>query len=165
MEPLVSAAEVAEDRAIVEAQFVDTCRITIAGVGKGPINETTGKYDKPDRIVVYGPGSVDADGNPVTPDTVAGRTTLSGKCRIQVRSDINSNAVEAVVAEHEWTYRTATLQLPIDGTGQIPSEAVAEYLTCPSDPEMVGRVFNVSAETKGKTLATHRRYRIRELMS
>lgn len=165
MEPLLTPDEIAEDRAIVEAQFVDTCRITVAGTGKGPFNEDTGQYDPPDRRTVYGPGSVDEDGNPVTADTEAGRVTLSGKCRIQVRSDINSNAVEAVVAEHEWTYRTATLQLPIEGTAQIPAEAVAEYLSCPSDPVMVGRVFNVSAESKGKSQATHRRYRIRELMS
>lgn len=166
MEPLLTDAEILEDRAIVEAQFQDTCRITIAGKGKPVFNEETGQYDKPARVVVYGPGSVDADGRPITTSTVAGRTTLSGKCRIQVRSDINSNAVEAVVAEHEWTYRTATLQLPILGTARIPSEgAVVEYLTCRHDPDMVGRVFNVSAETKGKSAGTHRRYRIRELMS
>lgn len=165
MEPLLTSAEIAEDRAIVEAQFVDTCRITVAGTGEPEFNEETGQYDLPPRVIVYGPGAVDADGNPVTSDTVDGRSTLAGRCRIQVRSDINSNAVEAVVGEHEWTYRTATLQLPIDGTAQVPSEAVVEYLSCPSDPVMVGRVFNVSAETKGKSQATHRRYRIRELMS
>lgn len=142
MEPLISPTEVAEDRAIAEAQMIDTCRITKPGVGKGPFDEATMKYAPPARIPVY-----------------------EGKCRIQVRSDINSNAVEAVVAEHEWTYRTATLQLPIEGTGEILGDYVAEILTCPYDPEMVGRVFNLQVESKGKTLATHRRYRIRELMS
>lgn len=143
MEPLISPTEVAEDRAIAEAQMIDTCRITKPGPGgPGAFNETTMKYDTPARVTVY-----------------------EGKCRIQVRSDINSNAVEAVVAEHEWTYRTATLQLPIEGTGDILGDYVAEILTCPYDPEMVGRVFNLQVESKGKTLATHRRYRIRELMS
>lgn len=165
MEQLLTSDEIAEDRAIAEAQMIDTCRITIAGEGKGPFNEETLQYDPPPRITVYGPGSVDAAGNPITADTAEGRATLAGRCRIQVRSDINSNAVEAVVGEHEWTYRTATLQLPILGTSRIPSKATVEYLTCVYDHDMVGRVFNVSAETKGKSQATHRRYRIRELMS
>lgn len=143
MEPLVSATEVAEDRAIAEAQMIDTCRITKPGPGgKGPLDEETGQYTLPARVTVY-----------------------EGKCRIQVRSDINSNAVEAVVAEHEWTYRTATLQLPIEGTGDVQSDYVAEILSCPFDPSLVGLIFNVQAETKGKTLATHRRFRIRGLMS
>lgn len=122
--------------------MVDTCRITKPGEGKGPFNEATGQYDPPARITVY-----------------------EGKCRIQVRSDINSNAVEAVVGEHEWTYRTGTLQLPITAeTGAIRPDFICEYLTCPLDPSMVGRLFNMQAETKGKTHATHRRYRIREVL-
>ena len=142
MSQLITSAEVAEDRALAEAQMIDTCRITKPGVGKGVFDDTTMQYAAPARISVY-----------------------EGPCRIQVRSDINSNAVEAVVAEHEWTYRTATLQLPITGTGGIQSDHVAEILTCPYDPEMIGRVFNMQVESKGKTLASHRRYRIRELMS
>jgi hypothetical protein len=165
VEPLLTATEIAEDRAIAEAQMIDVCRMTKAGTGKGPWNDTTGAYDPPARIVVYGPGAVDADGVPYTEATELGAQVLAGKYRIQVRSDINSNAVEAVVAEHEGTYRTATLQLPIAGTGHIPTDVEAELLTCTYDPEMVGRVFNVQAETKGKTHATHRRYRIREVLS
>lgn len=165
MEPLLTATEIAEDRALAEAQMVDVCRITKPGVGKGPFNNATGQYDAPAPVVVYGPGSVDEDGVPITDDTELGQQILAGKCRIQVRSDINSNAVEAVVAEHEGTYRTATLQLPITGTGQIPLDAQAEILAAPYDAEMVGRVFNVHAETKGKTVATHRRYSIREVLS
>lgn len=129
-------------RLAAESLMVDTCRITKPGEGKGPFNEHTGQYDPPPRITVY-----------------------EGKCRIQVRSDINANAVEAVVGDHEWTYRTATLQLPIEGTGQIRPDFVCEYLTCPLDPDMVGRQFNMQAESKGKTHATHRRYRLRELLS
>lgn len=165
MEPLLSAREIAEDRAIAEANFIDVCRITKPGVGKGVFDKTTGQYDTPPRIVVYGPGAVDdTTGEPVTEATELGRAILAGKYRIQVRSDINSNAVEAVVAEHEWTYRTATMQLPILGTGHLRSDYVAEIVTCSYDPELVGHVFNLQAETKGKSQATHRRFRIRELM-
>lgn len=142
MEPLLSAADVAFGRALAEAHFVDTCRITKSGIGKGPFNETTGQYDPPPRVLVY-----------------------EGRCRIQVRSDINSNAVEAVVGEHEWTYRTGTMQLPMAGTGDIKPDYVAEILTCPFDESMVGRQYNMQAESKGKTHATHRRYRIREVLS
>lgn len=126
----------------MNALMIDTCRITKPGVGTGPFNEETGQYDPPARITVY-----------------------EGPCRIQVRSDINSNAVEAVVGEHEFTYRTGTLQLPIDGTADIKPDYVAEHLTCPLDPSLVGRLYNLQAESKGKTHATHRRYRMREVLS
>lgn len=166
MEPLLTAQEIAEDRAIAEANFLDVIEITKPGAGKGPFNEETLQYDTPPRIVVYGPGAVDdATGAPLTIATPLGAAILAGRSRIQVRSDINSNAVEAVVAEHEWTYRTATLQLPIFGTGHLRSDYVAKILACPGDPELIGHIFNLQAETKGKSQATHRRFRIRELMS
>lgn len=164
---LLTAQEIAEDRAIAAAQMIDVCRITAPGAGgKGAFNETTLQYATPARVIVYGPGAVDLDtGDPIVGDTPRGRAILAGKYRIQVRSDINSNAVEAVVAEHEWTYRTATLQLPILGTEHLQSDYVLEIVTCTYDEALVGRVFNMQAETKGKTHATHRRFRIRELMS
>lgn len=128
-------------RAAILALMIDECVITAPGEGKGPFNEETGQYDAPPRVTVY-----------------------EGPCRIQVRSDINSNAVEAVVAEHEFTYRTGTLQLPIHGTGDIRPDYIATVTRCPLDESMVGREYNMQAETKGKTHATHRRYRIRELI-
>lgn len=128
-------------RAAIEALMIDTCRITGPGAGDPVFNETTGQYDMPARVVLY-----------------------EGKCRIQVRSDINSNAVEAVIGEHEFTYRTATLQLPVDGTGGVRPDSVATLVTCPLDPALEGAEFNIQAETKGKTHATHRRYRIREVV-
>ena len=165
MEQLLTANEIAEDRAIAEAQMIDVCTITMPGVGKGPFNETTMQYDTPPRVIVYGPGSVDKVTKvPLQPDSDLNRAILAGKYRIQVRSDINSNAVEAVVAEHEWTYRTATLQLPIFGTGHLESNYVANIVTCTYDDSLTGREFNLQAETKGKSQATHRRFRIRELM-
>lgn len=165
MEQLLTANEIAEDRAIAEAQMIDVCTITMPGVGKGAFNETTMQYDTPARVIVYGPGAVDKDTLvPLQPDSEMSRAILAGKYRIQVRSDINSNAVEAVVGEHEWTYRTATMQLPILGTAHLEANYVANIITCTYDDSLTGRVFNLQAETKGKTHATHRRFRIRELM-
>lgn len=147
---LISAAEIAEDRAMANAEMIDTCRITRA-VPPGPedFNEATLQYATPAPVVIY-----------------------EGPCRVQVRADINSNAVEAVVAEHEWTYRTGTLQLPITApegsvgsTANVRPDDTATMLSCPLDAEMVGRKLNLQADTKGKTAASCRRFRTRELMS
>lgn len=138
---LISQAEVLADRRMAEAEMIDTCRITKDGVGPKVWDENTLQYTLPPRVVVY-----------------------EGKCRVQVRSDINSNAVEAVVAEHEWTYRTATLMLPIDGSEEVSTDHQAEIIACPLDPGMVGRLLNLQADTKGKTHASCRRFRTRELL-
>lgn len=122
--------------------MVDTCRVTRHNPADRVWNETTGQYSGDAGEVVY-----------------------EGKFRIQVRSDINANAVEAEVAEHEWTYRTATAQLPIVGTENIASDCVLEILTCPLDAGRVGRQYNLQADSKGKTHSTHRRFRARELLS
>lgn len=129
-------------RLAIEALMIDRCVIR--------------KFDPDDRVwdeptLQYYPG--------------AGVIVYSGKCRVQVRSDINANAVEAVIAEHEWTYRTATVQLPIEGTSDITADCVLELTASPLDPDRVGIVLNLQADSKGKTHATHRRFRARELLS
>lgn len=138
----MNAAEVAEDRALAEEQMIDTCRIRRHDANDRIWDEATGQYSGDTGEIVY-----------------------EGKFRMQVRSDINANAVEAVVAEHEWTYRTATAQLPIAGTAEVAPGCVLEWLTCPLDPSNVGRVYNLQADSKGKTHATHRRFRAKELLS
>lgn len=115
--------------------------------------------------------------DPATGQYVAGATVViyEGPGRIQVRADINSNAVEAVVGEREATYRTATLQLPVNREG-LPKGSVGDpsviepddeaiIVRCPLDPAMQGRHLNLQADTKGKTHATHRRFRTRELVA
>lgn len=134
-------------RVAAERLMVDTCRITRAPQPEDPgytapvFDEDTGQYSGPPRVVVY-----------------------QGKCRVQVRSDINSNAVEGVVGEHEWTYRTLTVELPIAGTEEVKPNCTLEVLTSPLDPSRVGIVINLMADTKNKTHSTHRRYRGRELV-
>lgn len=122
--------------------MVDTCIIRRHSPADRVWDEGTGQYSGDTGTIVY-----------------------QGKFRLQVRSDINANAVEAVVGDHEWTYRTATVQLPIIGSTDVVSDCVLEYVTCPLDPGMVGRFYNLQADSKGKTHATHRRFRARELLS
>ena len=135
-------------RRAMEAIMIDSCVITRDRLPSDPgyvepvLDEATGEYPPMQRVVVY-----------------------RGRCRIQVRSDINSNAVEAVIGEHEFIYRTATLQLPVGCAGNIPPNSVVTMLTCPLDPDMVGREFALQAENKGKTHATHRRFRIKEVLA
>lgn len=152
--PLISDAEVFEDRAMAEAEMVDRCRITRRSASKGDFNPDTGQYDTPEPVLVY-----------------------EGRMKVQVRADINSNAVEAVVAEHEWTYRTATFIFPmfagVDATGRpdlgdpsrIRSDDMCEIVESPYDASRVGMVINLTADTKAKTWATSRKFRTKELLS
>jgi hypothetical protein len=128
----------------------DRCRITKSGTGKGTWNPATGKYDNPPaRVVVY-----------------------EGRCRLQVKADINSNVVETTAGDHEWTYLTATLQVPIDQVdddgvghpGDVRPDHVSEMLASPNDPTMIGRLFNVQG-IHHKSQASHRRFRIREVIA
>lgn len=152
---LISLSEIAEDRAMAEAEFIDTGRVTREAEPDDPDYEApvmdpdTLQYAESPRVVVY-----------------------EGRCRVQVRSDINSNAVESVAGDHESTYRTSTAQFPMepgpDDTGHpglILSDYQLEILTSPLDPIRVGAVLNLQADTKSKTMGSHRRFRAREVLS
>lgn len=128
--------------------FTDTCRITKPGVGKGPFNQATGKYDPPAPITVY-----------------------EGPCRIQVKADINSNVVETTAGEREWTYLTGQLQLPVENpagvTGSVNNidvDQVCEMLACPHSPTLVGTKHNIQG-TYHKSQAVYSRYRLREVVA
>ena len=139
----MSAASVTlRGRAAIDKIMVDTCVIHRFDPAVRVWNESTGQYDPGPGVEVY-----------------------RGRCRVQVRSDINSNAVEAVVGDHEWTYRTATVQLPIEGTERVVADCVLTLLSSPHDPARVGIKLNLQADTKGKTHATHRRFRSREVLA
>lgn len=155
---LVTPGEVAEDRVWVEENLIDTGRVTReARVGDVEyvaqvLDEGTGQYPEQGRVVVF-----------------------EGRCRVQVRADINSNAVEGVVGEHEGTYRTSIVQFPIyantdkgDVSGD-PGAILADYrleiLTSPLDTARVGALINLQADTKAKTQASHRRFRGRERLA
>jgi hypothetical protein len=155
---VASAAEiratVAEGRCEMESLMLDRCRITRPAVPSDPgyvaptFDEDTMLYTDPARVVVY-----------------------EGKCRIQVNADINSNVVETTAGEREWTYLTMTLQLPVKpGPGDVGSsqdvrpDNIAEMLVCPLDADLVGRLLNIQG-TYHKSQATHRRFRVREVIS
>ena len=151
---LISPDDIAQGRALAEAEMIDRYRFTRPGAGVPVFDNDTGQYTDPPRLVVY-----------------------EGRGRMQVRADINSNAVEAEFGDHEWTYRTAQLQLPItagtDSQGRadignpayITPDCVGEVLESPLDESRVGRVINVVAETKTKTLASSRKLSVRELLA
>jgi hypothetical protein len=154
---MVSAADieatVAEGRAEMESLMLDRCRITRptrpdeADYVPPVLDETTGQYPTPARVVVY-----------------------EGKCRIQVKADINSNVVETTAGEREWTYLTMTLQLPVrPGRGDkgsseaVRPDNILELTRCCLDPDLEGRLLNIQG-TYHKSQATHRRFRVRELI-
>jgi len=150
---MASAAEITrtvlEGRAEMESLMLDRCRITKPDPdAPAPVlDESTGQYPPVPRIVVY-----------------------EGKCRIQVKADINSNVVETTAGEREWTYLTMTLQLPVEpGPGDIGSSSnvrpdnIAEMLSCPTDASLEGRLMNVQG-LYHKSQATHRRFRVKELI-
>ena len=121
--------------------MLDTCRITIPGAGTRTFNEATGQYTEPARVTIY-----------------------EGKCRVQVKVDVNSNVVEANVVEREWTYVTANLQLPVTAvTGSIPVDAIAEILTAHDDQALVGRLYNLQGGSFHKSHSVYRRIRVKEL--
>lgn len=141
-------AHLALGRAEMETLMLDTVRITKPGEGARVFDEETMQYTDPPRVVVY-----------------------EGKCRLQVKADINSNVVETTAGDREATYLTATLQLPIDADdstvvgepGDVRPDHVAEYLTCLTDATMVGRKWNIQG-IYHKSQATHRRFRVREVI-
>lgn len=151
---LISDQDVAEGRAMAQAEMVDTCRVVRypTPAAGGALDEDTLQY----------PGQ--------TKDVPADATVIyEGPCRIQIRSDINANIVEPQELEREWAYQTSTLQLPVDtddrivtgASKDIESNDVCVYLTAMYDPSLPGRLFNMQATTH-KTISSVRRFRIRE---
>lgn len=154
---LISTAHIARGRALANAQMIDRGRVTREAEPDDPdyiepaMDPVTLQYTAAPRVVVY-----------------------EGRCRVQVRSDINSNAVEAIVGDHEGTYRTSTAQFPMEPVGDpgdighpgnVRPNYELEILTSPLDPLRVGTILNLQAEPKAKTMASHRRFRAREVLS
>ena len=138
MGELLSAWEIAEDRTMVLGELDDTCRITRASGVRGPMDPVTGQYPAAVRVTIY-----------------------EGPCRFQIKPDMNANIIEPITLEREWAYTTSTLQVPMAGTDEIQVDDMAECLTSPHDPSMVGRLYNIQSGYH-KTHASHRRLRVRE---
>lgn len=135
-------------RRAARKRFIDECKVERRDPNQPPpvMDPTTHKYPDPPMMVVY-----------------------QGPFAIQVRSDINANAVEAVTGEGERMYRTATMQFPVDtpadavgSTAAIRDDDQLTIIRCALDIAMEGRTVNLQADTKGKSFATMRRFRSRE---
>ena len=140
MDPLISAADLAEFRAMAEANMVDTCTVT---------------WIDPDA----GPGEMDPDTlqyPPAVPITV-----YTGKCRIQIKSAVASSA-NTDAGERQSTTQEFEWQGPITGTDGIPVNAVIHMDTAAYDPALEGREFTVVARHE-KSQATARRLRVIEV--
>ena len=141
---------IAQGRSEMDGMFTDRCRITRPGPGgRGPLNPATGVYDQPgERVTVY-----------------------EGRCRLQVKADINSNVVETTAGDREWTYLTAQLQLPSethpDDIGDVDAvdvDQICDWLEAPFSPSLVGTRFNIQGPYH-KSQAVYLRFRVRELVA
>jgi hypothetical protein len=126
----ITDAELAEHRADAEALMVDTCRITRAGVGKGPWNETTMQYDPPDRVTLY-----------------------EGRCKLALQ---NAFPVDSSQGSLDWSTAQPALHVPVVGTESVRRGDVAECLTSRYDAANVGRKLTIEAPFR-KSIATARR--------
>lgn len=137
VEPLLSAADIAEGRAIAEAMMVDACVITRPGEGTGPFNRGTGQYDPPPPVTVY-----------------------EGPCRVQVPTAI-ANATQVAAGEAEWTVQAAVIQLPVAGTEAVRVNHTVEVTAALFDSGLIGRKYGVVA-LHHATHKSSRRLRVKE---
>jgi hypothetical protein len=164
-EPLLTQADVIEQRReLAEPMCTDTCTVSIEdpdapqGTDR-PFDEDTGQYTDPPPRIIYGPGAVDRiTGEPLDEDS----DYLTGRCRFQIKADINSNIVETTAGEREATYNTSQLQIPVSSL-YIPPDAVVTCLTAEHNPALPGREFNIHGEIAPKSIPVIRRFRLREV--
>lgn len=144
-------------RAAMAGMYTDRARISRlavkgeAGYVAPVLDRATGKYPPQGRVTVY-----------------------QGPCRMQVKADINSNVVQTTAGEHEFTYLTDQLQLPvtraealaidpdvIGDPGDVETDNVVDYLSAPYDESLVGRQLQIAGPYR-KSHAVYRRFRVKE---
>lgn len=131
------AAALPELRAQAESLMTDTCQITKPGTGQGPWNPSTGTYDPPPPVEVYGPATA----------------PHFGKCRLKTPSVVNP--FQADSAGTSWRVEQSVLSLPVDA--DLPSEAkTVNYLTAPYNPSLEGRVFGITGPARGSQTTAQR---------
>lgn len=141
MTPLVTASELAEDRAEANSLMTDTCIVTAPGAGaRGPINQTSLQYDA-------APGDV---------------TVYEGACRLG-RIEI-PHVTQAVGGEAAWNVQDSVLHLPMEDTDEVAAGQSVEYLSSAANPALVGRKFGIIGVVSGTNL-TARRCIVREVVS
>jgi hypothetical protein len=92
--------------------------------------------------------------DPVTFETVpVWETIYTGKARLKMAASSGTGAIPgAVIIE-----TSATLSLPVDGSGSVLPNDVWEFSTNPLDTSLVGRQLRVTAAS-AETYATARRF-------
>jgi hypothetical protein len=163
-EPILTAADIAEQRAeLSEPMLTDVCTITVPDPDAGApvLDELTGQYGTVPGVVIYGPGAVDIDTGDPLPDE---HDYLTGRCRFQIKADINSNIIETTAGDREWTYATAQLQLPVSAL-RVPIDSIVTSLTGTHNPALIDRVFNIHGEIAPKSIPIIRRFRLREVIA
>jgi hypothetical protein len=154
-EPILTVADVEDQRRdLAEPMCTDTCTITIEDPDAPPrtsadLDPVTLQYPERPRITLYGPGAEDPDYE-------------DGRCRFQIKADINSNIIETTAGEREATYNTAQLQIPVSAL-YIPPDAIVTCLTAEHNPALPGREFNIHGEIAPKSIPVIRRFRLREV--
>lgn len=152
VEAVVTPDDIHEFRARALIELRDVCIIKIPtdpAAGLGDLDESTGQYADVPMTTIYGP-------------TIAPHF---GKCRFQIKADINSNIVETTAGEREATYTTTQLQLPVDGTPDIPTDSQVISVSSVNNPLLPGREFNVHGEIGFKSTPVIRRLRLREVVA
>jgi hypothetical protein len=139
MNPLISAADLAEFRAMAEGNMQDACTITRVDpeASASEMDPDTLEYPPAARITVY-----------------------SGKCRVQIKSVIASSS-GSDAGERQATTQEFEVQLPVAGTGGVAITDVVHIDTAMFDSSLEGREFTVVARHE-KTHATARRLRVIE---
>lgn len=141
---ILSDADLAQLRAIDEGEMVDTCLITKPGEGKGPWNSSTGTYDPPAPVPVYGP-----DLGP-----------CFGKCALKAPAVVNPFQADGAV--ETWQVEQLVLSLPVVGSEGVAAGMTVTYLTAVHDTALVDRVFGIVGPHH-ETAATSRRLLVNEV--
>lgn len=112
-----------------------------------------------DACTITVPGSATWD--EVTATSVPGSpvSVYSGRCRVQLA---NVQEQETSAGEAAFTVQSATVQLPVDGTGAVPVGALVTVTASLLDASLVGRTYKVVA-LHAKSQATSRRLRVAEV--
>lgn len=157
----ITASDVSDHRAMADTYLTDTCTISVSDPdAAAPVMDpVTLQYPDTPQVVIYGPGAIDLEtGDPLPEDS----PYLTGRCRFQIKADINSNIVETTAGEREWTYATAQLQIPVSAL-RVPIDSIVTSLTAAYNPALPGRVFNIHGEIAPKSMPVIRRFRLREV--
>lgn len=133
----MTTPELAIARAFAEADMKSTCTITRAGDGEPVFDDASGIYTDPPRVPVY-----------------------TGRCKVR---DTARSVADAEAGDVQAGVVDRALHLPIEGSGQVRRDDVAQIDSNPDDPALIGRTFVIRVGDYGTT-KTARRLPIEEVV-